>query len=115
MFEYMLTNYLMKTANFDSMLSDDMKAHWEKMTKENIRQSHVNEHFKVATPEDKPQPYSDEILNQAVREWLIETNQIYFFLLPLDFRLTTSSTSCFRLLSTLYFKRCSQLLPVASN
>ena len=69
------------------------------------------------TPEDKPQPYSDEILNQAAKEWLIETNQVYF-LLSLDFRLTTSLTSHFRLLSTLHFKRCSRLqlmLPVASN
>jgi hypothetical protein len=86
------------------MLPDDTKARREKMTKDNVRQSHVDEHFKVATPEDKPQPYSDEILNQAAREWLIETNQVYFFSLRLDFGLT-SSTSRFRLLSTLHFKR----------
>ena len=51
------------------------------MTDENVRQSHVNEHFKVATPEDNPQPYSDEIFNEAVREWLIETNQVCYFTL----------------------------------
>jgi hypothetical protein len=90
------------------MLPDDTKARREKMTEENIRQSHVDEHFKVATPEDKPQPYSDEILNQAAREWLIETNQVYFLSSSLDFGLT-SSPSRFRLLNTLHFERWSQL------
>lgn len=65
------------------MLPDDTKARREKMTEENVRQSHVNEHFKVATPEDKPQPYSDEIFNEAAREWLIETNQVCYFTLTL--------------------------------
>ena len=87
------------------MLPDDTKARRAKMTEENVRQSHVDEHFKVTTPEDKPQPYSDEIFNQAAREWLIETNQVYFFSLTLDFGLTTSSTSPFRLLSTLHFEK----------
>jgi len=62
------------------MLPDDTKARREKMTEENVRQSHVDEHFKVATPEDKPQPYSDEIFNEAAREWLIETNQVRYFM-----------------------------------
>lgn len=100
------------------MLPDDMEARQEKMTEENVRQSHVNEHFKVATPKDKPQPYSDEILNEAVRKWLIETNQVFFFSLTLDFELTISSTSCFRLSSTLHFERWSRLqlvLPMAAN
>ena len=87
------------------MLPDDMKACQEKMTMENVCQSQVNEHFKVATPEDKPQPYLNELLNEAAREWLIETNQVCFFLLTLDFGLTTSSTSHFRLSSTLHFER----------
>jgi len=94
-----------KTVNFESMLPDDTKARWEKMTNENVRQSHVDDHFKVATPEDKPQPYSDELLNEAVREWLIETNQVCFFSLTLDFGLTTSSTSRFRLSSIPPFER----------
>ena len=89
------------------MLPDDTKAHREKMTKDNVRQSHVDEHFMVATPEDKPQPYSDEILNEAAREWLIETNQVCLFSLTLDFELTTSPTSRFRLSSTLHFERWS--------
>jgi hypothetical protein len=63
------------------MLPDDTR--WEKMTKENVRQSHVDEHFKVETLEDKPQPYSDEIFNEAAREWLIETNQVCYFTLTL--------------------------------
>jgi len=61
------------------MLPDDAKGRREKMTQENVRQSHVDEHFNVATPEDKPQPYSDEIFNEAAREWLIETNQVFYF------------------------------------
>ena len=69
--------------NFESMLPDDTKARREKMTEENVRQSHIDEHFKVATPEDKPQPYSDDIFNQAAREWLIETNQVCYLTLTL--------------------------------
>jgi len=65
------------------MLPDDTKVRREKMTEENVRQSHVDEHFKVATPEDKPQPYSDGIFNEAAREWLIETNQVCYFTLML--------------------------------
>jgi hypothetical protein len=62
------------------MLPEDTKARREKMTEENVRQSHVEEHFKVATPEDKPLPYSDEIFNEAAREWLMETNQVCYFM-----------------------------------
>ena len=83
--------------NFESMLPDDTKARREKMTEENVRQSHVDEHFKVATPEDKPQPYSDDIFNQAAREWLIETNQVCYLTLTLvsdlqHHKLATSSS-----------------------
>ena len=78
------------------MLPDDTKARREKMTEENVRQTHVDEHFKVATPEDKPQPYSDEIFNEAAREWLIETNQVCYFMLTLvsdlNIQLATSSS-----------------------
>ena len=98
--------------NFDSILPDNTKAHQEKMTKDNIHQSHVDEHFKVATSKDKPQSYSNEILNKAARKWLIETNQICLFSLTLDFEFTTSPTSCFRLLSILHFERWSWLQPL---
>ena len=64
-----------KAVNFDSMLPDNTKACQKKITKDNVCQSHVDEHFKDTIPEDKPQPYSNEILNEAMREWLIETTR----------------------------------------
>lgn len=43
---------------------------------EELVQTSVDDHFKPATPEDKPTPYSDDLFKQAALEWLIGTNQV---------------------------------------
>ena len=59
------------------MLPDDSKARCAQMLEETLRQMNVNDHFDPA-PKEKIDPYSDQVLRQAVVEWLIETNQVLF-------------------------------------
>ncbi|KAF8174372.1 hypothetical protein BJ912DRAFT_858516, partial [Pholiota molesta] len=64
-----------KARQFQSMLPDDTKAR-RAATLEAIRhQTQVDGHFKVAAPEDKPEPYSDHLFKEAAIQWLIETDQ----------------------------------------
>jgi len=58
------------------MLPEDAKKHCASKVEETLRQSQVNEHFKVAKPEDKPKAYTDEIFKEAAIWWLIKTNQV---------------------------------------
>jgi hypothetical protein len=58
------------------MLPEDTKERRQALTDQTLRQSAVEDHFKPATPEDKPIPYSDELFKEAAIEWLIETNQV---------------------------------------
>jgi len=57
------------------MLPEDSKSR-RALSNETLRQTSVDDHFKPATAEDKPIPYSDENFKQAAIEWLIETNQV---------------------------------------
>ncbi|PPQ81719.1 hypothetical protein CVT26_007781 [Gymnopilus dilepis] len=63
-----------KQNNFESRLPSDTQQQRESVADELV-QTAVNDHFKTATPEDKPPPYSDELFKQAALEWLLETNQ----------------------------------------
>jgi hypothetical protein len=58
------------------MLPEDTKERRQALADQTLRQSAVNDHFKPATPEDKPTRYSDELFKEAAIEWLIETNQV---------------------------------------
>src|SRR6266568_9376503 len=58
------------------MLPDDTKARRTQVLEENLRQTNVDDHFKPAPKEAKPDPYSDELFKEAAIEWLIETNQV---------------------------------------
>jgi hypothetical protein len=58
------------------MLPEDSKARRAQVLEENLRQTNVNDHFKPAPKEEKPEPFSDELFKQAAIEWLIETNQV---------------------------------------
>ncbi|KAF8186318.1 hypothetical protein BJ912DRAFT_469614 [Pholiota molesta] len=63
-----------KARKFESMLPDDTKAR-RAAALDALLQTQVDGHFKVATPEDKPEPYSDELFKEAAIQWLIETDQ----------------------------------------
>lgn len=58
------------------MLPEDTKERRQALAEQTLRQSAVDDHFKPATPEDKPTPYSDELFKEAAIQWLIETNQV---------------------------------------
>ena len=58
------------------MLPEDSKARHAQILEENLRQTNVNDHFKPAPKEEKPEPFSDELFKQAAIEWLVETNQV---------------------------------------
>jgi hypothetical protein len=58
------------------MLPEDTKERRQALADQTLQQSAVDDHFKPATPEDKPTPYSDELFKEAAIEWLIETNQV---------------------------------------
>jgi len=62
------------------MLPEDTKERRQALTDQTLRQSVVDDHFKPATPEDKPTPYSDKLFKEAAIEWLIETNQVSLYL-----------------------------------
>lgn len=82
-----------KKKNFLSMLPEDTKAR-KAQIKEKLEQTHVNDHFAKAPPENKPEPYSDELFKEAAIQWLVETDQVrlgVFFLA--DFR--SSNTEYF--------------------
>ena len=64
-----------KARNFASMLPDDTKAS-RAAALETLLQTQVNAHFKVADPNDKPIPFSDELFKEAAIQWLIETDQV---------------------------------------
>lgn len=57
------------------MLPNDASARRKSLADE-LLQTSVDDHFKPATTEEKPTPYSDEIFKEAAIEWLIETNQV---------------------------------------
>ena len=65
-----------KLNNFVSMLPEDSKARRAQVLEENLQQTNVNDHFKPAPKEEKPEPFSDELFKQAAIDWLIETNQV---------------------------------------
>jgi hypothetical protein len=58
------------------MLPEDTKARRAQVLEEHLQQTNVNDHFKPAPKEEKPEPFSDELFKQAAIEWLIETNQV---------------------------------------
>jgi hypothetical protein len=72
------------------MLPEDSKARRTQALDENLRQTNVNDHFKLAPIEEKPEPYSDELLKQAAIEWLIETNQVTYLTHISDITLISS-------------------------
>jgi len=66
------------------MLLDDTKARCAQVLEENLRQMNVDDHFKPAPKEEKPDPYSDELFKEAAIEWLIEMNQVCIrYIVPL--------------------------------
>lgn len=63
------------------MLPEDTKFR-KLQIKEKLQQTQVNDHFKKAQPENKPEPYSDELFKEAAIQWLVETDQVcivFFF------------------------------------
>ena len=60
------------------MLPEDTEVRRKARTKNLLKQTSVNEHFKPAEPVEKPQAYSNELFKEAAIEWLIETNQVCY-------------------------------------
>ena len=69
-----------KASKFLSMIPEDAKARHEEATANAKKQTQVNDHFHQVNPEDKPAPYSDELFKAAAIQWLIETDQVIFYL-----------------------------------
>ncbi len=65
-----------KVNKFNSMLPSDAKKRKKAVIDDNLRQTHVMEHFSVAPPEDKPVPFGDATFKEAALEWLIQTDQV---------------------------------------
>jgi len=63
--------------DFLSMLPDDAKARCQEALERVIEQMQVDNHFHLAKPEDKPDPYSDNIFREAAIQWLVETDQVF--------------------------------------
>ncbi|KAF8891446.1 hypothetical protein CPB84DRAFT_1641003, partial [Gymnopilus junonius] len=64
-----------KMNGFESMLPEDSKARRAALLEETLHQTEVDEHFQKQKLEDKPQPYSDKVFEEAAIQWLIETDQ----------------------------------------
>jgi len=58
------------------MLPDDTKARRQEALERALEQTQVDDHFHVVKPEDKPEPYSDDVFKEAALQWLIETDQV---------------------------------------
>jgi hypothetical protein len=58
------------------MLPDDTKARRMALSAETLRQTEVEDHFTKQKPEDKPPPYSDKFFEEALIQWLIQTDQV---------------------------------------
>jgi hypothetical protein len=59
------------------MLPDDAKARRQEALKSVLEQSQVDDHFHLVKPEDKPEPYSDNVFKEAAIQWLVETDQVF--------------------------------------
>jgi trans-aconitate methyltransferase len=57
------------------MLPEDTKSRKAQIN-EKLQQTQVNDHFAKAQPENKPEPYSDELFKEAALQWLVETDQV---------------------------------------
>ena len=58
------------------MLPDDAKARHQEVLERALEQTQVDDHFRPVKPEDKPEPYSDDVLKEVAIQWLIETDQV---------------------------------------
>jgi hypothetical protein len=58
------------------MLPNDAKARRRETIEKSMEQSQVSDHFNIVKPEDKPEPYSDNVFKDATIQWLVETDQV---------------------------------------
>lgn len=66
--------------NFQSMLLRDTEKQCKEAAEASKKQqTQMGEHFTVATPQDKLEKYTDEGFKTAAIEWVITTNQVWFF------------------------------------
>jgi hypothetical protein len=61
-----------------SMLPEDAKARRQEALEKAMEQTQVDDHFKILKPEDKPVPYSESLFKDALIQWLVETDQVWF-------------------------------------
>lgn len=62
------------------MLPDNSKVRRAAILDAALKQTQVDRHFKIATPDDlkKIEPYSDRLFKDAAIQWLVETDQVNF-------------------------------------
>jgi hypothetical protein len=60
------------------MIPEDAKMRRQEAIANAKEQTQVDDHFRQVKPEEKPVPYSDELFKEAVIQWLIETDQVYY-------------------------------------
>ena len=56
------------------MIPKDVKARCEAAITNAQQQTQAEDHFYCINPEDKPTPYTDEILKEGAIQWLVETD-----------------------------------------
>jgi hypothetical protein len=57
------------------MLPEDSKSR-KAQVHDKLQQTQVNDHFEKIQPENKPEPYSDDLFKEAAIQWLVETDQV---------------------------------------
>lgn len=60
------------------MIPEDAKMRRQEAIANAKEQTQADDHFRQVKPEEKPMPYSDELFKEAVIQWLIETDQVYY-------------------------------------
>lgn len=68
------------------MIPEDREAQKEEQraAEEKLQQTQVNDHFKAIPPEERPEPYSDDLFRDTAIQWLIATDQVCFLLIATD-------------------------------
>jgi hypothetical protein len=60
------------------MIPEDAKMRRQEAIANAKEQTQVDDHLRQVKPKEKPVAYSDELFKEAVIQWLIETDQVYY-------------------------------------
>ena len=93
------------------MLSNDAQECQKSLAEQTLQQSVVDDHFKVARPEDKPAPNTDKLFHEAAIEWLIGTIRYDYYSFVLD---CTTTYSIYQLIQALEHPKFKKMIDVAA-